>query len=1011
MSGNSRKISDIVDIPNAQKQVNELLTMLSKVKNTINEMPQIYGKAKNSDSAYSTMIKEMEALKSKQNEMVTAAEELNNANQKRIKTEHDLALEQAKAKIQAEQKRKDIKDEAREALGLNDAYRKLEDQYKKSAREAKNLAAQYGVGSKEAKAAATSALDLANKLKKIDETVGQSHRNVGNYKVAVREALEESGLLGTVGGQKIMMLEGAFNAVKKGVGAVGQAFGSLKGALLASGIGALIIGLGMLFSWLEKTKEGSRVLGETMGGLKGVWEGITGSFANFLSGTGSSITQLTTQMAMWWGMGKTIAQQTRQIAIDERIETVKNSELHKEIVQLKEKSMNYTLNLEQKSELLNKAMEKSLEMEDLKEEHAKEELKHIQTQIALKTMAGIYDKELLNKEAEAKAHVNEVEAEAIQGRRRIQKELQTELKALRQEERDYEIAMLNQEQSEKIDNNQKILANEHSTLKQKIAAERSSLDETLKLMDAEREAKLDDPSLTPKKRMTIIQETNTAEQKAIRDSNESQRKLREEYMNRDIVASTAIEKTKLEMKREAINNELKEDQQLYESQLNFKTRAGLLQKAADIDIQAENNSYQRDTKILVGKTQLEIEAMAEEHNRKLALITTKGELDLMALRKEFYKKNISDQQKDQFNAESGQLDEYNGKLKALYNNLKEGKMSFSAFTDAKTNLDDTSSIDSINSQIVAMRQLKETAIKESDFDSADKYERHILELTKNRTEKQIYLEAKAADKKKQLREKEIELAQKTGEFIHKQLNNQIEVEKNANSKKLELIESQKAADLERVNSSTLSEQQKAVEIDRINQNAIKQKEAIDKRQRELDQKKAQNDKKMAIFNIILETAVGVMKASPTVALMAIIGAIGAISLATAIATPIPKYAVGTESSKEGFALTDEKGAEGYLTRSGKFSIGSSKGANIKYLEAGTKVIPTDELNKFLFKSMLKNYSLDFQEPGQKNNELNQLSNTIMWQTGQIKDALKKNRARVTVNVNGISDHIKQQIYR
>jgi len=48
---------------------------------------------------------------------------------------------------------------------------------------------------------------------------------------------------------------------------------------------------------------------------------------------------------------------------------------------------------------------------------------------------------------------------------------------------------------------------------------------------------------------------------------------------------------------------------------------------------------------------------------------------------------------------------------------------------------------------------------------------------------------------------------------------------------------------------------------------------------------------------------------------------------------------GTENAPEGFAVTDEKGAELHLDKSGKIKdFGSSKGAQMKYLERGDKII-------------------------------------------------------------------------
>lgn len=926
------------------------------------------------------------------------------------KTEEQKITEQ----VIAADRKKRIKEEAEETLNLGGAYVQLERQYKAKAKAEKDAIAQAILNSNANKLGIVSAGELRTQINRIKDTVGDTTGHVGDYKNAIRAAFEETGLLGTVGGQKVMLLENAIGMAKKGVGALSNAFSTAKGALVASGIGLLIVGLSALYAWMEKTQEGSLALAKTMGGLKGIWEGLGGEFANLFTGKGGGMETLGIKMAAWYSMGKEIAAQQRQIAIDERKELVKNSELNKEIAGLKIKALDSTLNIEQKTELLTKANEKALQLEENKIEHGKEELGNIQKQLALKLSAGIYDAELLQKEAEARAHLNDIEAEGAMSRRRLQSALQKDLKELRDEERNYRIALLKQEADAVIDTNDKIIANEHSTQKEKINAERSNLAETLRLITEEREAKLDDPSLTHIKRMTIIEESNTEYEKAVRDSHEKVRKLNEEYANREIVAANAIEKNKLELKRDAIANELKEDQLRYESQITYQHRVQLLQKSIDLDVEEENNTFNKNMKVQAGKTQMEIEAMTTEHNRRLALITTKGELDLIAIQKEYYQRSIKDIQGEGLKTENSQLDAYNTKLLALYNNLSKGTMSFASFKEAKENLDTDSALDSLNSQISTQRQMQEAAIKAKDYDAADKFENQILELTKQRTERQIEVEQKAHEKKKQLQEKEIELAQKSAELTHTFLNRNIENEKNANAQKLTEIETSKEAGIKAIEESTMSEQQKAAEIRKINFQAQADKETIAQRQKKLDQEKAKNDKLMAVFNIILNTAIGVTKAlgELNIPLAIVVGALGAIELATAIATPIPKYAKGREGGKGEIALTDEKGAELYVKSSGDMFLGSDRGANLKYLEPGMKVVPHDEVNNYLLRAMMKNQS--FEVPERRDNtgqKIDKLTNMIAWQTGELKRAYGKNKSRVIVNISGMSDYTKQQIYQ
>lgn len=77
------------------------------------------------------------------------------------------------------------KQSAQETLGLSGAYKQLEAQYNKAAQEAKDLAVQFGAGSKQAKEASTRALELDARLKAADANTGKFNRNVGNYSGAL----------------------------------------------------------------------------------------------------------------------------------------------------------------------------------------------------------------------------------------------------------------------------------------------------------------------------------------------------------------------------------------------------------------------------------------------------------------------------------------------------------------------------------------------------------------------------------------------------------------------------------------------------------------------------------------------------------------------------------------------------------------------------------------------------------------------------------------------------------
>jgi hypothetical protein len=107
--------------------------------------------------------------------------QLASTQQKLITSQGELAKETAKVQVQLQEQTKANKEAAREALGLNDAYKKLEQQAAAATKAAKNAGAQFGENSEQFKLASVEAKRLNDNLKAIDKSVGLNQRNVGNY--------------------------------------------------------------------------------------------------------------------------------------------------------------------------------------------------------------------------------------------------------------------------------------------------------------------------------------------------------------------------------------------------------------------------------------------------------------------------------------------------------------------------------------------------------------------------------------------------------------------------------------------------------------------------------------------------------------------------------------------------------------------------------------------------------------------------------------------------------------
>lgn len=97
----------------------------------------------------------------------------------------------------------------------------------------------------------------------------------------------------------------------------------------------------------------------------------------------------------------------------------------------------------------------------------------------------------------------------------------------------------------------------------------------------------------------------------------------------------------------------------------------------------------------------------------------------------------------------------------------------------------------------------------------------------------------------------------------------------------------------------------------------KKNEELEKKKAALQMKQAKWDKANSIVQATIATALAVIKALPNLVLAGLVTAMGAAQIAAIIATPLPKYAKGTDYHKGGFAIVGDGGrSETILTESG-----------------------------------------------------------------------------------------------
>lgn len=131
----------------------------------------------------------------------------------------------------------------------------------------------------------------------------------------------------------------------------------------------------------------------------------------------------------------------------------------------------------------------------------------------------------------------------------------------------------------------------------------------------------------------------------------------------------------------------------------------------------------------------------------------------------------------------------------------------------------------------------------------------------------------------------------------------------------------------------------------------------DVKRRQILERQARQDKAYAIVNSIINTAQGVVAAltstPPNIPLSIAVGIIGAAQTALIASQQIPQFYKGTDNAPEGWAWTQEKGAEIITDKSGRVKdTGSNGGAKLTYLSKGDKVFTAEQSKNIMFNKEL-----------------------------------------------------------
>ena len=240
-----------------------------------------------------------------------------------------------------------------------------------------------------------------------------------------------------------------FKAVTGGVGTFLKSLTTLKGALIATGLGALVVVLGSLFTYFTQTSRGADKFAEIMGGVSaavkvvidrviGLGESITklfsGDFEGAVNGVKKAFTGLGDEIVRETKAGAALARQLDDIEDRERDLIKLRAATNVELTKARLIADDQTKSVAEREKAVRRVNELENKVAKAEQANAQSYVKYLKERIRL----GESTDEDLRALAEAEAKVDEMRTESL----RRQKKLQNELKSLAAERKQQETEFL-----------------------------------------------------------------------------------------------------------------------------------------------------------------------------------------------------------------------------------------------------------------------------------------------------------------------------------------------------------------------------------------------------------------------------------------------------------------------------------------------------------------------------------------------------------------------------------------
>lgn len=464
-----------------------------------------------------------------------------------------------------------------------------------------------------------------------------------------------------------------------------------------------------------------------------------------------------------------------------------------------------------------------------------------------------------------------------------------------------------------------------------------------------------------------LQDAAEAAYQAELDRLENEKKLQRlaqspQYNNANSDAAGAILGTAAAMRDKNIREEGKKQVKTFTDIAN-----DFLKQAAQFQFNFFDNNKKvvtEATKTVNTAVEDELRALEYQYEQQIALAREldKNELEL----EKEYQQQIKNYQKQAYDERIGQFEDYGqqtleliqddaqAQLIALEESYAKGEIGKAAYEKARLDIEYQANRDSLEAQLSTISQI--IALHESlgmdVSDSKKKLSDLTRKLAKADADYEIAQIKSVAEARKALNSAVKEFATQAFNLGVTLVNASYENEKNRIQEQSDAIDVKRDKDIKEVDRQLLSEQEKADKIAVINAKAQAQKDLLDQRRRQVAERQARFDKAVSLANIVQNTYAGAARALkdypfPFSSIIAgLVIATGLAQSAQVIATPIPKYAKGTDYHKGGPMIVGDAGEELVIEPNGRKYI-TPDTDTLTMAPKGTKVIPNHELVKMM----------------------------------------------------------------